>query len=118
MNEVRDATIHVLREIREELRTTRTVLSDRIDQTNRRLDGLSERVDGLSDRVDLTNKRLVESEVRLATAITSLAGDVQALTGHLRKQADLRPRVEKCERDIEKIKRKHLRLVPDPGSER
>jgi len=54
-------------------------------------------------RQDLT-QRIVESEMRAATAITDLAGSVNRLSDLLREQFDLRPRVERCEREIEAIK--------------
>ena len=40
-------------------------------------------------------------------ALTALAGTVRDLTSMLRAQADLRPRVERCERDIEGILRRN-----------
>jgi uncharacterized coiled-coil DUF342 family protein len=40
-----DITIHVLREIRDEMRGMRAELSERIDQTNERLDQTNERLD-------------------------------------------------------------------------
>lgn len=42
--------------------------------------------------------------MRAATAITDLAGSVNRLSDLLREQFDLRPRVERCEREIEAIK--------------
>jgi hypothetical protein len=67
-----------------------------VGETNERLDDL---------RSELS-RRIVESEVRTSTAITDLAGTVRDLTGVLRAQADLRPRVEKCERDIDDLRRR------------
>ena len=89
-------TIKILEGIRDEIRTTRTDLSDRIDQTNGRLDEM---------RTELS-RRIVESEVRTSTAITDLAGTVRDLTVVLRAQGELRPRVEKCERDIDELRRR------------
>jgi hypothetical protein len=98
-----DVTIEILqgirdeiRETRGELRTTRTELSNRIDETNVRLYEM---------RTELS-RRIVESEVRTATAITDLAGTVREMTDVLRSQNDLRPRVERCERDIAELKRR------------
>jgi hypothetical protein len=54
--------------------------------------------------MDHLTQRVVESELRTATAITDLAGTMRDMTAVLRSSADLRPRVEKCEQDIEKIK--------------
>lgn len=96
--ETDDLTIHVLREIRDEIRGTNqrvdrleTQLSERIDQTNLRIDRLTERV--------------VESEIRTATAITGLAGTLDDVRGLLKDRLDLRDRVERCERDIDELKR-------------
>jgi uncharacterized protein YceH (UPF0502 family) len=47
---------------------------------------------------------VVESELRTATAITDLAVTVRDMTSVLRAQSDLRPRVERCEQDIAKLK--------------
>jgi uncharacterized protein Yka (UPF0111/DUF47 family) len=55
---------------------------------------------------DELSRRIVDSEMRTATAITELAGTVGELTDVLRRQADLRPRVEQNERDIDELKRR------------
>jgi uncharacterized protein Yka (UPF0111/DUF47 family) len=89
-----DLTTEILISIRDEVRG----LGARIDDTNERLDGTNGKLG------DLT-RRVVESELRTTTAITELAGTVRDLTFHLRTQNDLRPRVERCERDIDDIKR-------------
>ena len=44
--------------------------------------------------------------MRPATAITDLSGTVRELTGMLRSQHDMRPRVERCERDIADLRNK------------
>jgi hypothetical protein len=80
-----DLTIEILKSIRDEVRGTREQLSSRID--------------ALGDRI-------VESEIRTATAIVELAGTVRDMTGSFRAQAELRPRVERCEQDIEELKRR------------
>jgi uncharacterized protein Yka (UPF0111/DUF47 family) len=112
--ESNDITIEILKDIRSELRDTREELGARIDQTNERLDQTNGRLDhvdsSLGGRIDAMrdelSRRIVASEVRTATAITDLAGSVHELTGVLREQADLRPRVERCERDIDDLKRR------------
>ena len=45
-------TLAVLREIRDEVRTTRTDLTQRFDHLTERVDHLTERVDHLTERVD------------------------------------------------------------------
>jgi hypothetical protein len=73
-----DVTIEILKSIREEVKYVRTELSGRI----------------------------VESEVRTATAITDLHGTLREVLDVLRDQHDLRPRVDRCERDIGDIKQR------------
>jgi predicted nucleic acid-binding Zn-ribbon protein len=91
-------TVEILKQIRDEVRKT----NERLDATNERLDATNARLEAMND--DL-GRRIVESELRTATAITDLAGTVRELIGYLRAQADLRPRVEKCERDIADLQR-------------
>jgi tetrahydromethanopterin S-methyltransferase subunit G len=95
-----DLTIEILKSIRDEVRQTNGRLDQtngRLDQTNARLDQVNERVEsGLSE----VSRRIVESEIRTSTAIAELAGTVREMTSVLRAQHDLRPRVERCERDI------------------
>jgi chromosome segregation ATPase len=108
-----DLTIEILKDIRYEVRQTNV----RLDQTNARIDETNARLEQLSGRVDLTNervegglaevsRRIVESEIRTSTAIADLAGTVREMTGVLRAQHDLRPRVDRCERDIAALQRK------------
>jgi len=52
------------------------------------------------------SRRIVESEIRTSTAIADLAGSVREMTDVLRATHDLRPRVERCERDIVDLKRR------------
>jgi len=73
-----DVTIEILKSIREEVKYVRTELSGRI----------------------------VESEVRTAAAITDLHGTLREVLDVLRDQHDLRPRVDRCERDIGDIKQR------------
>ncbi|MBI2378588.1 MAG: hypothetical protein HYV07_31605 [Deltaproteobacteria bacterium] len=87
-----DLTIQILTSIRDEIRTTNTRIDSLRSETNERLDALG--------------RRLVESEIRTATAITELAGTVQELTRFMRKSTELTPRVERCEREIDEIKRR------------
>lgn len=94
-----DLTVKLLSEIRDEVK-----------KSNQRLAGVE---GGLVDlrrevREDLgkLSKRVVDAELRTATALTELAADVRSLTGHLRKTSDLRPRVERCEKDIGELKKR------------
>jgi hypothetical protein len=87
-----DITIEILKDIRDEVRQTNA----RLDQTNDRIET------GLAD----VSRRIVESEIRTSTAIAELAGTVREMTTVLRAQHDLRPRVERCERDIAALQHK------------
>jgi predicted nucleic acid-binding Zn-ribbon protein len=95
-----DLTIEILKDIRGEVRQTNA----RLDQTNARLDQTNARLELTNERVESgfadVSRRIVESEIRTSTAIADLAGTVREMTSVLRMQHDLRPRVERCERDI------------------
>jgi hypothetical protein len=97
-------TIRVLREIRDEVRKT----NERLDATgahlDARIDGLGAGIGGLGARIDGLGARIIESELRTATALTDLATNVREMTAVLRAQHDLRPRLERCERDIEDLR--------------
>lgn len=96
---MKDLTVPILRSIRDELR----LLGARVDKTNDRLETVNTT---LGERIDETNRRLAQSEIRLSTQMAQLAGNISDLTDHLKKQHTLRPRVEKCEREIDKIKKR------------
>lgn len=103
--ETDDLTIHVLREIRDEIRGT----NSRVDSLTAGVDHLethlSERIDQTNVRIDRLTERVVESEIRTATAITGLAGTLDDVRDLLKDRLDLRDRVERCERDIDELKR-------------
>jgi methyl-accepting chemotaxis protein len=99
-------TLRVLTEIRDAVRDTNQKIdrtNDRLDQTNERLDQTNEGLEGLGE---ILSRRIAESEMRTATALTDLAGSLQGVTALLREALDLRPRVERCERDIAELQRK------------
>jgi chromosome segregation ATPase len=90
-------TNRILTEIRDEVRDVRNEVRDvrrGVAATNERLDAM---------RIELS-ERITESELRTATALIELAGTVRDLTSLLRAQADLRPRVERCEHDIAELR--------------
>lgn len=101
-------TIEILKSIRDEGRKT----NERLDQTNQRLDQTNQRLDetreslveSIRDLRDELSQRIVESEMRTATAIVDLSGAVKEMVSVLRTSSDLRPRVEKCEQEIERLK--------------
>lgn len=92
-----DLSTSILREIRDGIHETNA----RLDQTNTRLDQTNARME---EGFDTLSRRLVESEVRTSTALVDLAGSVREVTALLRSQHDLRPRVEKCEAEIDQLK--------------
>jgi len=106
MTTPRNITIEILKDIRDAVRET----NGRLDETNGRIDQMSARIDQTSQesqaRFDELGRRIVESELRTATALTDLAGTVREMTSVLRAQGDLRPRLEKCERDIAELHRR------------
>lgn len=109
-----DATIAILTSIRDEVKETNgrfDLLREdfgglRKDFSGLRKDfsGLRDEFAGVTSRVDVLGQRLVESELRTATALIELSASVQDLSTILRSHTDLRPRVERCEREIEAIK--------------
>jgi cellulose biosynthesis protein BcsQ len=80
-----DITILILTDIR-----------DQAKLTNERLETMREEL----------SRRIVESEIRTSTAITELAGTVRDMTHVLRASHDVRPRLERCEKDIADLRRR------------
>jgi len=96
--------VEILRGIREDLGQVR----DATTKNGVEIAGL--RVD-TNQRFDEMARRIVESELRTATAITQLVGTMHNVDAHLNTQntllqalLDMRPRLERCERDIEHLK--------------
>jgi hypothetical protein len=100
-----DITVQLLTEIRDEIRTTRTDLGGRIDQTNARIDQTNSRLDQTNHRLDQTNARLVETEIRLGTAIADMAGTLHDVRDRLIENLALGQRVDRVEQDIAELKR-------------
>jgi chromosome segregation ATPase len=86
MTETESLTVHILREIRDELSLTRTELSARIDETNHRLDETNTRMGSMeSALVDLAQQQ--RFVVRHLTALTArdraLESDVEELRARM-----------------------------------
>jgi uncharacterized protein Yka (UPF0111/DUF47 family) len=95
-----ELTIEILKGIRDEVKATNgrlDAMNGRIDTTNGRLDALHQTTD---IRFQELTRRIVESEVRTSTAITDLRGTMEQVVTLL-----LRPRVERCEQEIDALKR-------------
>ena len=84
-------TVRILEEIRDNGRQ----MADRIDQTNQRL--------------DQTSQQLTETQIRLSTAITDMHGTMSDIKDLLAANLRVRDRVQRCENDIDSIK-KHIGL--------
>jgi chromosome segregation ATPase len=115
-----DLTLHILREIRDEIRGT----NQRVDQLSTELRGTNQRVDKLGTdlcgelaqtrtelraevaavREDL-GRRITEVELRLATSYTELIASTRDVHELLINNFGLRDRVEACEHDIGELKR-------------
>jgi hypothetical protein len=83
-----DLTIRVLTQIR-----------DGVRETNKRVDKLDARIAQLDERV-------VDSENRVATEVVALHGTMRDVHTLLKNQLDLRDRVERCERDIDDLRKR------------
>jgi chromosome segregation ATPase len=102
-------TVHILREIREEVRST----NQRLDSTNQRLDSMGQRLDSMDQRLGrlergqanlVTRDELFVSELRTATRLNELTATSRNLHAYLEENLQLRDRVERCEHDIADLK--------------
>ncbi len=92
--EPNDVTVEILKNIRDEIRTTRGELSARVDDLR---DSLSARIDDTNNRLASLERRQVEAEVRLATEVTQGARVLHDLRDDLRADRALRHRVDDLE---------------------
>jgi septal ring factor EnvC (AmiA/AmiB activator) len=90
-------TVEILKQIRDEIRTTRVDLVGRIDQTNQRLDQTNQRLDQTNQRLDQTNQRLDQVE----TTLLDLAEQQRFVVRHLKALAD---RDSRLEREIDDLR--------------
>jgi hypothetical protein len=122
-----EEVLRVLIDIREASQQT----NQRLDQTNQRLDQTNQRLDlvtsELGRRVEETNRQLASLETemikqnaavvqrldRLEMSLLPVAPSVERVIGIVREtnqlmrdQIDLRGRVERCERDIDELRRR------------
>lgn len=101
-----DLTVRVLVEIREQIRDGQTALREGLHEVRDEIRQTNVRLDQQGQRIDQQGQRIVESEIRTATAITELHGTMRDVHDWLKKQADLRDRVERCEREIDDLKKR------------
>jgi chromosome segregation ATPase len=101
-------TVHILRDLRDELRSTRDELRQRIDSTNQRVDSTNQRIDhleqGLRTEIAAVRDHIVESELRMATRFVEQTAATRDLYDLLNASLQLRDRVEHCEHDIADLK--------------
>ncbi len=103
-------TLAILREIRDEVRSTRVELSQRIDQTNERLDQTNERLDQTNERLDLSNERLdsvVREQIRQGTTLIEMQRVqekmVDAVVGLDRRQMSMERTMGQVVTEIQKV---------------
>jgi hypothetical protein len=99
--------IELLKDIRAELREGNRQLASFCDEL-RAVRPVSKASPRLGD--DLS-QQLVESDLRTRLALAELALGVRDLAAIMRCEADLRPRVERCESEIAELKK---RLPAEP----
>ena len=92
-----DLTVEVLREIRDDARLFR-------EETRAGFAAVGQKFEEVGQKFEEVGRRIVDSEVRTATAISDLAGTLHEVRDELRASLELRPRVDRCERDIADIK--------------
>jgi chromosome segregation ATPase len=95
--------IKILEQIRDELKTTRTELSSRLDETRTEL---SSRLDETNSRLNHLERRQVETEVRLATELVSVATAIGDLKKVMVEDRKLRAQVSDHESRIKSLERK------------
>lgn len=95
MEEPIPLTVTLLREIRDEIRST-----------NVRLDSTNERLDATNERLERLETRQVASEVRLATELVAVVGAVRELRDTLVADRELRNDVADHERRIRALERR------------
>ena len=101
-----DLTVRVLVEIRDGLHEVRGELREGLHEVRDEIRQTNQRLDKVEVRLDQQGQRVVESELRTATAITELHGTMRDIHGVLKNQLDLRDRVERCEREIDELKKR------------
>jgi chromosome segregation ATPase len=101
---IQDLTLQVLRQIRDEIVTTRTDLATRIDRTNERLDQTNDRLDHVEGTIDRRLGHVEETLVELAAQQTFVSKFVRSLATRDRDLAEdvdeLRTRVDALERRV------------------
>jgi predicted nucleic acid-binding Zn-ribbon protein len=82
----KNITVEILKQIRDELRTTNA----KLDETKTEL----------SERIDALERRQVATETRLATELVAVAHAIGEVKDLLRTAVDVRPKIDDHERRI------------------
>ena len=93
-------TIEILKNIRDEIRLTRTDLSTRIDDLRTELSG---RIDETNSRLGGLERLHMEAEIRVATELVAVSGGMNLLLESLRADRAVGRRLEDHERRIHAI---------------
>lgn len=97
MTQKKDLTLAVLREIRDEIRSTKHELRAGLQELSKRIDGTNARIDGTNERVDATNTRLAHVE----TGLLDLAEQQRFVVRHLQA---LTTRDRRLELEVESLR--------------
>lgn len=100
---MKDLTVEILREIRDEIRSTRVDLGSRIDATNQRLDATNQGLDATNERLDRLERQQISAEIHLATELVAVAGAIELVRQELVKDRDLRGAVADHEARIRRL---------------
>lgn len=96
MADTESLTLDVLKQIRDEVRTT-NVRVDKLEAA------LSQRIDATNERLDRLEHRVTESEIRLATELTAVANAVRQLQDVFVSSLNVKKQVDDHERRIAQL---------------
>jgi vacuolar-type H+-ATPase subunit D/Vma8 len=97
-----DATLPVLREIRDQIKGT----NSRLETLEHRFESLEYRFVSFEGKVESLERRQVATETRLATELIAVASAVKDVRDLLRDRLDDRGRVDDLERRLAVVERK------------
>ena len=104
MTDNAELTVQILRQIRDEIVTTRSELSTRIDRTNERIDGMRGELSGQIQQTNLRVDKVEHALLDLAEQQRFVVRHLQALTTRDRRLEDevgeLRGRIEVVEKKV------------------
>jgi hypothetical protein len=101
--ETSDLTVRILTEIRDEIRSSKDDLRAELRSTK---DDLRAELQTTNVRLDQLQRHVVESEFRVGTAILEHTAVLRDIRDRIGGPRDLRARVDRCEREIDELKRR------------